>query len=177
MSGPKKRSLHPLLLDQDYWHNRLQELRMTRQSVLLVPRPELSSEAVIVDEFRLKAHDGVRLFGLRAKCRFSCDAPRATVRVVGPSDLPEIDRRNIERGETVFVLQEQAGRKLEDRVLDVLRVCQLASSMDLEHPPRVELESETDLDPRDEFLIASQLLAGEGKPELPLDDGAGWPSR
>ncbi len=172
-----KRTLHPLLLERSYWRNRLQELNLARQSVLFSPRPELSSAAIVVDEFRIRAYDGLRLFGLRAQSRFG-GVRAARVRVVGPSDLPHIDREAIENGWTEFVLQEPAGRKLEDRVLDVLRVCQLAMSGEKVDPKRITLAADAGREP-DEFLIASQLLADDRastRPNAssPLDDGAGW---
>lgn len=178
MSGSTKRSLHPLLLERSYWRNRLQELKLARQSVLLIPRPELSSPFVEVDEFRIRTHDGVRLFGLRAQSRLAPAGTIARIRLVGPSDLPSIDRDAIENGESDFVFQEPAGRKLEDRVLDVLRICQLAEGNGTDAPRRIRLVSPEGAQ-LDEFLIASQLLADETPAPIPspLDDSAGWPAR
>lgn len=177
MSGSNKRSLHPLLLERSYWRNRLQELKLARQSVLVIPRPELSSPFVEVDEFRVRTHDGVRLFGLRAQSRLAPPGSVARVRLVGPSDLPQIDRSAIENGESEFVFQEPAGRKLEDRVLDVLRICQLAEGSG-EDARRVRLICSDGPQP-DEFLIATQLLAEETPAPIPspLDDSAGWPAK
>jgi hypothetical protein len=170
--------LHPLLLERSYWRNRLQELELARQSVLLIPRPELSSPFMEVDEFRVRAHDGVRLYGLRARCRFAGPQRVARIRIVGPSDLPEIDRGAIENGESEFVFQEPAGRKLEDRVLDVLRICRLAAETHAQDDPaqeqnRVRLLADDGCEP-DEFLIASQLLTESAAAHAPLDDGAGF---
>jgi hypothetical protein len=175
MPVPNKRMLHPLLLERNYWRNRLEELRLARQSVLLIPRPELSSALVEVDEFRIRAHDGIRLFGLRAKCRLGNARHSASVRIVGPSDLPEIDCSALDRDDAEFVFQEPAGRKLEDRVLDVLRVCQLAAETDESDPRRVRLAADDGHEP-DEFLIATQLLADENESsrQAPLDDASGF---
>ena len=180
MPEANKRMLHPLLLERSYWRNRLQELNLARQSVLLIPRPELSSPFVEVDEFRIRAHDGVRLFGLRAQSRIPGPTRIARIRIVGPSDLPEIDRDTIVNGECEFVFQEPAGRKLEDRVLDVLRICRLAAESCVQvnqraEPSSVRLLADEGSEP-DEFLIASQLLSEEtvtARPN-PLDDSAGW---
>lgn len=178
MAADRRGSLHPLLLERGYWANRLRELRLSRVSLVIIPRPELSSNGIEVDEFRVRAHDGVRLWGLRARSRFGTSAAR--VRVVGPSDLPEIDRRAIERGEVEFVFQEPAGRRLEDRVLDVLRVCQVAVEVGTP-AARVELVASEGCPAPDEFLIATQLLADESNAQpsanAPLDDTAGWPAR
>jgi len=175
MPGPSKRTLHPLLFERSYWRNRLQELKLARQSVLLIPRPELSSSFVEVDEFRIRAHDGLRLYGLRAQSRIGGGLGPARVRIVGPSDLPTIDCENIVSGQCEYVFQEPAGRKLEDRVLDVLRICQLAADTGSDNTRGVRLASDEGSEP-DEFLIASRILAGD--PEAvraqPLDDAAGW---
>jgi len=166
--GPHRRALHPLLLERGYWRNRLQVLQLAKSSVLLIPRPELSSALIEVDEFRIRAHDGIRLFGLRAQNRLCPGREPARVRVVGPCELPEIDRRAVEAGAVELVYQEPAGRRLEDRVLDVLRVCQLAAENDAIEERRVRLVAH-DQAP-DEFLIASQLLADELAPgEVALD--------
>ena len=57
MPAPSRRTLHPLLLERVYWRNRLQQLNLAQPSVLLIPRPELSTNAVEVDEFRLRTSD------------------------------------------------------------------------------------------------------------------------
>jgi hypothetical protein len=129
--------------------------------VVLIPRPELSNAAVEVDEFRIRAHDGIRLFGLRGQSRFHTSHSAARVRMVGPCELPEIDRQAIQECGTEFVFQEPAGRRLEDRVLDVLRVCQLASSEENIDTERVRLFTPDPGQAPDEFLIASQLLADD----------------
>jgi hypothetical protein len=161
MPRANRRSLHPLLLERGYWRNRLQELKLTRSSVLLIPRPELSTPAIEVDEFRIRAHDGIRLYGLRAQNRLNVSGKSARIRMVGPCDLPEIDRELVADGATEFVFQEPAGRRLEDRVLDVLRVCQLASADSHIDANRVRLFVPDPEQEPDEFLIASQLLADD----------------
>lgn len=175
MPGPNKRMLHPLLLERSYWRNRLQELKLARQSVLLIPRPDLSTPLVEVDEFRLRAHDGLRLYGLRAHSRILGSTRPARVRIVGPSDLPAIDLDSISAGDCEYVFQEPAGRRLEDRVMDVLRICQLASETGCDNTRGVRLSAEQGSEP-DEFLIAARLLGGDPADAKgsPLDDSAGF---
>lgn len=175
MPGPHKRTLHPLLLERSYWRNRLQELKLARQSVLLIPRPDLSNPLVEVDEFRLRAHDGLRLYGLRAQSRLAGGAGPARVRSVGPSDLPAIDNEAISAGDSEYVFQEPAGRKLEDRVMDVLRICQLAADTGSTTTRGVRLWADQGFEP-DEFLIAARLLGGDPVDVRgsPLDDSAGF---
>jgi len=161
MPVPPKRALHPLLLERGYWRNRLEELRLTRLSVLLIPRAELSTGLVEVDEFRIRAHDGIRLFGIRALCRFGPVLRPARIRCVGTCDLPDIDTGAVCRGAAEFVFQQPAGRRLEDRVLDLLRVFQLAVSSENIDPRNIELVVPDGGPSPDEFLIASQLVQDE----------------
>ena len=176
MGVDRKGTLHPLLLERGYWRNRLRELRLSRVSLVLIPRPELSGNGIEVDEFRVRAHDGIRIWGLRARSRFGHRSAR--VRIVGPSDLPKIDSAAVLRGEAEFVFQEPAGRRLEDRVLDVLRVCQIAGTNTDGSQRAVRLVADGGRAVRDEFLIASQLLADDIAPALPHapshDHGSGW---
>ncbi len=174
MPGPLPRGLHPLLLEQSYWRNRLQVLKLARPSVLLIPRPELATHAVDVDEFRIRTHDGIRLFGLRARHRLGTSTTPARIRVVGPCELPEVDPAALQPGETEFVFQSPAGRRLEDRVLDVLRICQVATQHEDVRAGEVQLLS----DELDEFLIASHLLSEElPAPLSELEGGASLPER
>lgn len=166
MPETKRRGLHPLLLERSYWRNRLQVLKLARPSVLLIPRPELSNPTIDVDEFRIRAHDGVRLFGLRAQSRIGVARGPARIRIVGPSELPEIDHARLEDGACEFVFQEPAGRRLEDRVLDVLRICQVAAQSESVRADQVQLVSVRHQP--DEFLIASHLLAEEVTPATPF---------
>jgi hypothetical protein len=137
----------------------LQQLNLAQPSVLLIPRPELSTLSVEVDEFRVRTHDGIRLYGLRAQSRLPVAHQDVMVRLVGPCETPELDREAMHDGTTEFVFQEPAGRRLEDRVMDVLRVCQIAAAQEGRSPRDVRLVSSDEIP--DEFLIASQLLAEE----------------
>jgi len=74
-------------------------------------------------------------------------ASSARVRVVGPSELPEVDRRAVQDGTVELILQEPAGRRLEDRVLDVLRIVQVARDSGFE-TCHVELGGTGDRGPR-----------------------------
>lgn len=159
MPGSRSRSLHPLLLERSYWRNRLQVLRLAKPSMLLIPRPELSTGGIEVDEFRIRTHDGIRLLGLRARSRIGALRGPARIRVVGPCEAPQVDPEAIHPGEIEFVLQFPAGRRLEDRVLDLLRLCQVAAEK--EDLPADQVRFSSQLAEKDEFLIASQLLADD----------------
>jgi len=154
----RARAVHPLLLEPTYWRTRLREMETVRQSLMIVPRPDLSGNGREVVEFGIRAHDGVRLWGLLARPVWHDGRRPARVRMVGPSERPEVDRGAVEGGDADFVFQEPAGRRLEDRVLDVLRVCQLAVGTDGIDSGRLHFVSPSDRREPDEFLIAKQLL-------------------
>ncbi len=148
-------------MEPGYWRDRLEELDAVRQQLLIVPRPDLSGNGKDVVEFRIKAHDGARLWGLLARPAWmrSSDRP-AQVRVVGPAERPIIDREAVEDGSADLVFQELAGRRLEDRVLDVVRICQMARCTEGIDGCQVQFATPEDQRPPDEFLIAQQLMAG-----------------
>jgi len=155
-----RRALHPLLLEPTYWRTRLQEQDLVRRGTLITPRPDLSSATVEVREVKFKAHDGVRLWGLTARCPMMQEAKEARIRVVGPAHPAEIEAHWVQGGCCEFVVQEPAGRRLEDRVLDVLRVCELAASLEGIDRARIRLDTASGAEPPDELLIAAELRAG-----------------
>jgi hypothetical protein len=165
-NGPLER----LTRERDYWRGRLRALELQPPGLILTQRPDLSTRVVEVAEFRVRAHDGLRLWGLRAASRLGSTSAR--VRVVGPSDLPRVDLEAVAQGVLEIVLQAPPGRRLQDRVLDVLRVRQLAQEA-VEGPAPVELGVEPGRRVPDEFLIASQLLAEAIHPHFD-DQDAGW---
>jgi len=155
-----RRALHPLLLEPTYWRNRLQEQKLVRRGTLITPRPDLSCATVEVQEIKFKAHDGVRLWGLMARCPMMQEAKEARIRVVGPAHPAEIEAHWVRGGSCEFVFQELAGRRLEDRVLDVLQVCELAASIEGIDRGLIRLDMATGGEPPDELLIAAELRAG-----------------
>jgi hypothetical protein len=146
------------LLEPTYWRSRLQGMGQVGRSLTLVPRPDLSGAGIEVVEFRLRAHDGTRLWGLLARPGWHPGELPARIRMVGPAERPEVDSHALERGEADVVFQEPPGRRLEDRVLDVVRICQLAQDTEGVDRGRIHFISPTDRREPDEFLIAQQLL-------------------
>lgn len=134
-------------------------MQSAHRGLLILPRPDLSSPLVDVVEWRLRAHDGQRLWGLRAGSPFSPEAKGAWIRQVNTCDLPEICMDAIEDGCLDFVWQVPAARRLEDRVLDVLRVWQVAVHYSGLPPEQVNLVAPVVGQEPDEFMIASRLLA------------------
>lgn len=156
-----RRPVHPLLLEPTYWRSRLQELGEQRPSLLLTPRPDLCVGGRDVVEFRLRAHDGQAIWGLLARPTLRAGPWPARVRSVGPAALVEVDRAWVEAGGADVVFQELAGRRLEDRVLDVVHVSRMA--MHTEGVDREQLgyrSSESNAAP-DEFRIAEHLFANK----------------
>ena len=156
-----QRILHPLLMDRRYWRNRLQEQKLTRHGLMIVPRPDLSTGASDVQEIRFRAHDGLRLWGLLARCPLFRDERPVRLRMIGPCDAPAIDRDCIEAGSVDLILQVPAGRRLEDRVLDVLRVFEVVESLEGVDPARLTLATCESGGRPDEFLIASELRSAQ----------------
>lgn len=157
MSEAPRRAPSPLLLDPSYWRSKLQQLHSTPPSLALFPRPDLSAPGVEVVEWRLKAHDGQRLWGLRAWSTFHPEPKGACIREVCAAELPTIDRELVAEGKVDFVLQVPAGRRLEDRVLDLVRVyqCALASGVPA---LEVRLAPASGSSCPDEILIAASLF-------------------
>lgn len=156
---PSHHDFHPLLMDPDYWRCRLEAQREVRPFLMLTPRPDLSTGGCEVQELRFQAHDGVRLWGLMGRCPIFRNEQPAALRFVGPCQLPAIDVNAVQRGCTEFVIQSPAGRRLEDRVLDAIRLCEIAANFESVDPSQVGFGNR-DLDSlSDEARIATQLRA------------------
>ncbi len=157
MPSSRKRAPSPLLLDPAFWRSRLEQLSRVPPCQALFPRPDLSSPGIEVVEWRMRAHDGVKLWGLRAWSTFHPEPKGACIREVSAAELPKIDRESLAEGKVDFVLQTPAGRRLEDRVLDLVRVYQAALQSGI---PSLEirLSNVTSPDCPDEILIVSSLF-------------------
>lgn len=157
---PPHRALHPLLFEPRYWRSRLKEGSSVRLNLLLVPRPDLSTPSAEVNELRLRAHDGVRLWGLIGRCPLFQTSQPGRIRRVSACDHAQIDVPCVEQGTIDIVIQGLPARRLEDRVMDVLRVWQAASQMEGVDAERLRLEMPSRHDAPDEFLIVEELRAG-----------------
>lgn len=129
--------------------------------LLVFPRAELSLPGAEVAELWLRAHDGVRLRGLLAR---SLIAPaRSELRIdVGPlGESQDLDWEGIAHGRPELHFEPAPCRRLEDRVLDLIRTADAARSLaGLGHSP-TRLVTAADLPLPDELQIAERLL-GEG---------------
>ena len=144
----------PLLLEGEYWRGRLARMDSVRPGLLILPRPDLSIHGMEVVEWRLRAHDGLRLWGLRCKSSFHTLPKGARIRLVESCQRPEPELAAITEGVADFVYQVPAGRKLEDRVLDCLRVLHVVADQCGVAPEGVRFEGSSD-----EFMIAAKLVA------------------
>ncbi|MCA9000594.1 MAG: hypothetical protein KDB61_01630 [Planctomycetes bacterium] len=151
-------AVHPLLLEPSFWENRLSELVSTPASMMSSPRKDLSCGGRRVEEFRMRAHDGQVLWGLISFPTYFSGTRPCCIRAAGPADPLELDPESAEKGTVEILYQAPAGRRLEDRVLDLIQVhikAQKGLNVDLSsteiHPCRQN-------QPADDVLIASQLL-------------------
>jgi hypothetical protein len=158
MSDARESAPSPFLLETDFWRSKLAGMDLASCGLLIIPREDLSSGQIAVDELRVRTHDGIRLFGLRGLSTFHPQPTGAVLRLVGAFERPEIRPETVADGFAEFVFQVPAGRRLEDRVFDVLRLRQLVSSTHGLTERAVRLFwNEGDREP-DEFMIASRLI-------------------
>jgi len=122
--------VHPFILQPDYWRARLERPGSPQGSLLLLPRPDASTPFVEVEEFRFKAHDGVRLWGVRMLAGYRAPEQPSRICIVGPAEAINPETRALEPGGAFFFLREPEGRNLEDQVLDVLRLACLIASLE-----------------------------------------------
>jgi len=156
----ERRSVHPLLLEPTYWRERLRVLEGEDQGLFFTPRPDLSAPGTEVVAFRIRAHDGEVLRGCLARPTWQAGDRPAIVRSVPAGQVAEVDLEAVRGGSAELVFEEPPGRALPDRVLDVVRVSQIA----LRTPgiDRLQIhfgclaDGEEGL--ADEYLIADQLL-------------------
>ncbi|MEZ5975809.1 MAG: hypothetical protein R3E96_13505 [Planctomycetota bacterium] len=120
------RSVHPLLLEPSFWRKRLEGLGNGAGGLLSSPREDLTGGGRQVEEFRVKAHDGQILWGLISYPTFHGGSRPCCIKAAGPADPMELDPAAVETGTVEVLYQAPAGRRLEDRVLDLIRVHELA---------------------------------------------------
>ena len=155
-----RRAVHPLLLEPRYWRDRLQPLSSQSLDVVWTPRPDLSGRGKETMEFRVRGHDGEQLWGLFSRPAWHSRPWRAVVRSVGPAARPAIDSGLVQEGTAEFILQELAGRRLADRVVDLMHVCRLAMKTTGIEGVEVQAPADETCSPacKDDLLIAEQLL-------------------
>ncbi|MAB78425.1 MAG: hypothetical protein CMJ89_03635 [Planctomycetes bacterium] len=132
-------SLH-LLLDPKYWRPRLERLAKRPRQLVIFQRSDLGRPGIEVLELRLRAHDDERLTALLARSAFAQIGERVRMRACLDLSSEEMNWPAVESGQTdlVFRYPGAAGaRRLEDRVLDVLRVIHAVCSIESVDSDRV----------------------------------------
>ena len=149
-------ALRERLVDPDFWRSRLEALRRVPRHLTQIPRADLSRPGIDVVELRLKAHDRTPLSGLAARSTFHRRGCPIHLRICEALTNCAIDYFAVESGwcDVVFPFPEE--HRLEDRVVDVLRLADAAGSLQDLPAQRVELYS-GHRPPPQEFVIADLL--------------------
>jgi hypothetical protein len=121
-------------------------------------RPDLATAEIEVTEWSLRAHDGLRIVCLMGRPTLQVAPEGAYIRELEPGGAPVIDLGAIKAGCLDFIIQLPAERRLEDRVLDVLRVCQAVAATCELNPDRIRFLPWMGGHQPDEFLIAGELV-------------------
>lgn len=153
--------MNPLLFDPAWWQARIEKMQMVPRRLLCFPRPDLGVAGVEMTELRLRAHDGMPLKGLLGRSAFASGKVPTRLRIVGPGESEEPDWDFIGEGgaDLVFIVpEEHRERRLEDRVLDVLRLICCAATFEGIDTERVTLHQPACRPPADELWIADRLL-------------------
>ena len=158
MSGsPQPDGLHRLLLDPSFWRLRLEAMGRVPRKLLLFPRPDLGHPGVEVLELHLRGHDGFRLRALLGRSVYRPDGTPTRLRLAESGRDESLDWGRIEGGEADLVFNADLGRRLEDRVLDVLRLVTCAATLEGMEEHKIELLPEDRGSAADELLIAQAL--------------------
>ena len=151
--------LHPAFTDSGFWGERLATLAETSRQLLVFPRAELALPGGEASEIWLRAHDRTRLRALFARSAVAVPRSELLVSLVDDLHGRRLDWDQIADGRPQCVLERQAGRRLEDRVLDLIRVIRAARDLAGMDDPRIGLRTPEADRARDEVLIVERLLA------------------
>jgi hypothetical protein len=143
-------------MDPGYWRPRLERLEREPRKLAVFPRPDLSRPGIDVVELRLSAHDGLRLTALLARSAFAETGMVVRLRACNDPKNAELDFSAVEEGGTDLVFQYPPDRRLEDRVLDVLRIVAAACSVESIDCSKVKFLP-SDSCAQDEFAIVQFL--------------------
>jgi len=147
---------HQFLLDPSFWRPRLEHLLEVPRYLVQKSRADLARPGIEVLELGLKAHDGEALAALLARSAFHRQGRSIRVRLCHDLGTCAIDWRSVEKGATDVVFRHPPDRRLEDRVLDVIRLIEAAASIEQVGLDSVRLCSGLEPLP-DEFVLANLL--------------------
>lgn len=150
--------LHPLLLDPAYWKERVARAAKVPLGLLVLPRPELESPGIEVFEFLLHTHDGGRLSALLARPEGAGVDQSCGLRV-RPQHAPRrVLPKDFAAGYADLYYRAPRDRKLEERVLDTLRLLRAIRQFPWVAQEKLELPRPRGSGCQDEFLIAQSLI-------------------
>ncbi len=158
MSAPSPRDLvvHQLLLDPSFWRPRLEAMEAVPRHLALLPRPDLSRPGIEVLELRLRSWDNQPLRALLGRPAFRQEGDCVRMRP-SSSEAEEPDYLAIEEGQTDLVFHSDPDRRLEDRVLDVVRLARAACSLEGVDGEHLRFPCRLDPDAPDALVIADLL--------------------
>ncbi len=149
-------SLRARLVDPGYWQPRLRRLAQVPRRLVIVPREDLSRPGVDVLELRLQAHDETAVRALLGRSAYARRGELVRLRPAG--DDPEaLDWSALDQGSTDVVVSFASDRRLEDRVLDVLRVAEAVSSLESVDQGHLRLGNGRPAECEDAFVLAGLL--------------------
>lgn len=158
MPSDMETAFREFLLDPSFWRPRLERLARAPRELVLFPRPDLGPAGVEVTELRLRAHDGTRLRGLLARPSFRRCGGQVDLVAAEFLGADEVDwTRVAEDGASVLVYERVTGRRLEDRVLDVLRFAAAACEMETVDCEGLVFRAPAGTEPADEVRIAERI--------------------
>lgn len=149
--------LRDCLMDPEYWRPRLERLSQVPRQLVVCPRPELSRPGIEVLELRLQAHDEQPIRALMGRSSYARRGDQVRLHPGASLERHDLDWASLDEGCTDVAVSFAPGRRLEDRVLDVLRVAEAASSLESVESRRCRLGGSSN-DCEDEFLLARLLL-------------------
>lgn len=126
--------------------------------LLVFSRPELSLPGGEALELWLRAHDGIRLRGILGRSLMSLPEPELRLELLASGEAGTLEWDEISRGRADLLFEPPPSRRLEDRVLDAVRICQATRAVTgvPSGPLRLVLEGSK---AADELQIADRLLA------------------
>lgn len=147
-------------MDPEFWRPRIERLTREARQLAIFPRPDLSRPGIEVIELRLRAHDGARLTALLSRSAFAGHGEEVHLRACSGLGEIQLDFPAVEMGGTDLVFEYPPERRLEDRVLDVLRVLDAVCSIEGIECSRVTF-APSGTCVQDEFALV-QFLRQEG---------------
>ncbi|MEW6071082.1 MAG: hypothetical protein AB1726_00625 [Planctomycetota bacterium] len=159
MASEQEALLRRHFMDPDFWRPRLERLERAPRQLVLLPRPENGRSGTQLLELRLLAHDGERLLALLARQSFARTGCRIRLRPAPVVEAAAVDWPAVGAGLTDVIFAFPPLRRLEDQVLDVLRVAHAACSVESVECSSVELDRRSAGPAHDALCIAEMIRA------------------